>query len=127
VNDQRSVLIVDQSEENREVLRTVLERHGVRILTASRTKEGVSLAKQHRPDVIVLDTEFDSPDLGDFYCENSTNSEDSDSSVIFLGKVRYNTPGKSVSRGNFFAKPYQYGPLIRRIEEILENISRKVA
>ena len=47
MNNQRSVLIVDQSEENREVLRTVLERHGVRIITASRTKEGADLARRH--------------------------------------------------------------------------------
>jgi hypothetical protein len=42
-----------------------------------------------------------------------------------LGKTRRNPPG--ASRGEFFAKPYHYGPLIRRIEEILENIPRKVA
>lgn len=32
---QRSVLVVDRSEETREVLRTALERRGVRILEAS--------------------------------------------------------------------------------------------
>jgi DNA-binding response OmpR family regulator len=125
VDTQRSVLIVDRSEENREVLRTVLERHGVRIFTASRPKEGAFLARHHQPDLIVLDTEYESADLQDFSREDGENKEDESPSVILLGKIRKNS--SPLPHGEFFAKPYHYGPLIRRIEEILENIPRKVA
>jgi DNA-binding response OmpR family regulator len=125
VNNQRSVLIVDQSEENREVLRTVLERRGVRIITASHTKEGVDLARRHHPDVIVLDTENECPNFEIFEREAGGDSKNSPASMILLGKVRRNSSG--ADRGDFFAKPYHYGPLVRRIEEILENIPRKVA
>ena len=59
MNDQRSVLIVDRSEETREVLQTVLERRGVRTLAAGRTETGLDLARQHHPDLIVLDLEID--------------------------------------------------------------------
>jgi hypothetical protein len=97
----------------------------VRTITASRTKEGADLARRHRPDVIVLDTEFDSSDLGIFSGEDGENREYGESSMILLGKARRNAP--EVPRGEFFAKPYHYGPLIRRIEEILDNIPRKVA
>ena len=45
---QRSVLIVDRSEENREVLQTVLERHGVRTLAASEPEKAAELARQNR-------------------------------------------------------------------------------
>ena len=55
----RSVLIVDRSEETREVLKTALERRGVRILAASRAQRGLELARQHQPDLIVLDLEVD--------------------------------------------------------------------
>jgi DNA-binding response OmpR family regulator len=125
VNNQRSVLIVDQSEENREVLRTVLERHGVQIITATRTEEGAVLARRHQPDVIVLDTEYDAAELKVFCGEDGESSEDAKPSVILLGKVRRNPP--QVPQGEFFSKPYHYGPLVRRIEEILDNIPRKVA
>jgi CheY-like chemotaxis protein len=125
VKSQRSVLIVDQSEENREVLRTVLERHGVRTITASRTREGVDLARRHQPDVIVLDTEFEAPELGVFCGKNRVDSEIGRPPMILLGKARRNR--SDIPEGEFFAKPYHYGPLIRRIEEILDNIPRKVA
>jgi DNA-binding response OmpR family regulator len=125
VNDQRSVLIVDQSEENREVLRTVLERHGVHTITASRTIEGADLARRHQPNVIVLDTEYDASELGVFCGEDREDSENNKPSMILLGKFRRNPP--HAPEGEFFAKPYHYGPLIRRIEEILDNVPRKVA
>jgi len=52
------VLIVDGSQENREVLTAALERKGCKILSTSRAKRGLELAQQHRPDVIVLDLEL---------------------------------------------------------------------
>ena len=59
VDGQPSVLIVDRSEETREVLQTVLERRGVRTLAAGRTAAGLDLARRHQPDLIVLDLELD--------------------------------------------------------------------
>ncbi|MGA7701688.1 MAG: response regulator, partial [Thermoguttaceae bacterium] len=59
MNGQRSVLIVDRSEETREVLQTVLERRGVRILAAGRAEKGLELARRHHPDLVVLDLEMD--------------------------------------------------------------------
>jgi hypothetical protein len=102
-----------------------LERHGVQTLTACHAKEGADLARLHHPDVIVLDTEYETSELGVFCSEDGENGAYGGSSVILLGKVRRNPP--KVPQGEFFAKPYHYGPLIRRIEEILDNIPRKVA
>ena len=51
------VLIVDQSPESREVLRTALERQGTEILEACRPRQGLEMVRTHQPDVIVLDLE----------------------------------------------------------------------
>ncbi len=40
MDSQQSVLIVDSSEETREVLQTALERRGLRILSANRARPG---------------------------------------------------------------------------------------
>ena len=50
-----SVLIVDRSDESREVLKTALERRGWQIFEAARAADGLGLARQHRPALIVLD------------------------------------------------------------------------
>ena len=49
------VLIVDDDERNVRLARDVLERDGLRTLSASTAEEGVSLADERQPDLILLD------------------------------------------------------------------------
>ena len=59
LDSRQSVLIIDASEETREVLQTALERRGLRILAADRARRGLELARRHHPDLIVLDLEIE--------------------------------------------------------------------
>ncbi|MCH8177391.1 MAG: hypothetical protein IIC09_04185, partial [Proteobacteria bacterium] len=52
-----SVLIVDPSRDTREVLRIALARQGVEVLEADQRAEGMSIARERHPDVIVVDLE----------------------------------------------------------------------
>jgi CheY-like chemotaxis protein len=120
LDDQQSVLIVDPSEETREVLRTALERRGVRTYSACRAKQGLELARNLHPDLIVLDVELDfDGQSGDSSSENpfADQSRVDHTPLVMLGTVRRSTNG--LPEGEFVAKPYHYGPLIRKIEELL--------
>jgi two-component system cell cycle response regulator DivK len=55
------VLIVDDDERNVRLARDVLERDGLRTLSASTAAEALELAHEHRPDVVLLDLRL--PDL----------------------------------------------------------------
>ena len=129
MNRQRSVLIVDRSEETREVLQTVLERRGVRTLAAGRAEQGLELARRHPPDLVVLDLEMDDMPAENFCgaggspanCGSSdTPAPQYQPQFVLLGSLR--RQGNVLPGGEFVAKPYQYGPLIRKIEELLDNI-----
>jgi DNA-binding response OmpR family regulator len=112
-------LIVDQSEETREVLRTALERPSTRILEASRADRGLELAREHHPDVIVLDLEIDAASLEGLAADYNAESQAHQTPLVLLGsarRVRQNFPD-----GQFVVKPYHYGPLIRKIELLLEG------
>lgn len=113
-----SVLIIDPLEESREVLRTVLERLGVQILAASQPRQGLALAREHRPDVIVLDLECEPPDLAS---ESGCAAEflAGDTPLVLLGSARRHATQRSGVE--FVSKPYHYAPLIRRIEELLAD------
>src|SRR5881275_2376622 len=49
------ILIVDDNEANRRLARDVLEFAGFRTLEAAGGVEGLSLAAEHRPDLILMD------------------------------------------------------------------------
>jgi hypothetical protein len=129
LNGQRSVLIVDQSEETREVLQTVLERRGVRTLAAGGAEKALELARRHHPDLVVLDLEMDNMPTEQFCgagvsptdCRaGETSSPQYQPQFVLLGNLR--RQGNDLPGSEFVAKPYQYGPLIRKIEELLDNI-----
>jgi CheY-like chemotaxis protein len=115
---QRSVLIVDRSEENREVLKTALERRGMRIYAASGPRRGLKLARRHCPDVIVVDLDGSSTPPEELCAPFARQAETYPTRLIFLGGLcrRHRRP----SGGEFVAKPYHYAPLIRRIEQLLQ-------
>jgi hypothetical protein len=131
LNGQCSVLIVDRSEETREVLQTALERRGVRTLAAGRTEAGLELARRHHPELIVLDLDDTpgclpagqalSPAAGE---TQLTASEDAyRPCLVLLGNLRGRR--ELLPEGEFVSKPYHYGPLIRKIEELLASANLK--
>ena len=116
---QPSVLIVDRSEETREVLETALNRRGVQTYTAKHASEGVELSRRHRPNLVVLDLEIDDINLEYAKAPFWANLGDNNVPIILLGNLRRNQP--PIPGSEFVAKPYHFGPLIRRIEEILKR------
>lgn len=125
-NTQR-VLVVDPLDETREVLETVLSRRGVRIASAARREDGIRLAREFHPDVVVLDSEL-APALqgqgeacAESVAEASEQSFESTSpanppALILLGSVRR---GACAGGARYVQKPYLYGRLVHTIEELL--------
>jgi CheY-like chemotaxis protein len=122
---ERSVLIVDGSQENREVLKTALERRGCKILSASRAERGLELAQRHRPDVIVLDLELSTSSPEELCAPFARETETAAPRLVVLGSMRTHEVG--VPGGEFVAKPYHYAPLIRKIEELLDAAGHSCA
>jgi DNA-binding response OmpR family regulator len=112
---QRSVLIVDESDESREVLRTALTRLGTRIYEASQAAEGLELARTCRPDLIVLDLELHDGDSD--WGEFEAAARQHRTPLVIIGSARRD--GARVPGGQFIEKPYHYAPLVRRIEDLL--------
>jgi CheY-like chemotaxis protein len=116
----RSVVIVDQSDENREVLRTALAHRGVETFEASEAGQGLELVRQHHPGVIVLDLEAVQPGKKTSASDYDAEAKGSHTSLVVLGSAKRSDPNFPTRQ--FVAKPYHYGPLIRKIEELLGQI-----
>jgi len=116
LDGRRNVLIVDPSDETRVVLQTALERRGMQTMAASHAKQGLALARQHHPDLIVLDLEIDPSGPDEVAAPFAEQSRIDHAALVLLGSVRRRQP---LSPGEYVTKPYHYAPLIRKIEEIL--------
>ena len=111
------ILIVDSSAESRDILSTLLRRQGAETLEASRTSRAKALVEQESPDLIVLDLESLPETSNQETIELDSSASRSAIPIVVLGTVKRQF--RPVSEGHFVSKPYHYGPLIRRIEDLL--------
>lgn len=113
------VLIVDQSAESREVLAALLARKGTAAIEASRASEALALAEQLHPQLIVLDADSDSTADRQATRDLTAAARRTNTPIVLLGKIT----GAQVAMdpSELLAKPYHYGNLIRRIEDVLEQ------
>lgn len=54
----RTVLIVEDNELNMKLFHDLLQFRGFNVLQAGNAEKGVELARQHRPDLIVMDVQL---------------------------------------------------------------------
>lgn len=112
------VLIVDESADSREVLATLLARHGVATIEARRPGQAIQLANLHQIDLIVFDADSDPTEKGTGADDLTAAADRSGTPIVVLGTVsraKYSAP-----TGQFLAKPYHYRQLIHKIEGLLD-------
>lgn len=114
----KRVLLVDKSDDSRDVIRTVLERRGVEIYEAPSARTGLELLREHRPDVVVLDLEADAAEDAQVRAAYDSELASNSAEMVILGNLRQDQlpTGKHVVR-----KPYHYGPLIQKIEQLVQQ------
>jgi two-component system cell cycle response regulator DivK len=61
VTEQALILIVEDNEKNMKLARDVLQFNGFRTLEAVTAGQGLTLAAEHRPDLILMDIQL--PDM----------------------------------------------------------------
>jgi CheY-like chemotaxis protein len=121
---RKSVLIVDQSLDSREVLRAVFELRGWNILEADGASEGLEMAEQFHPDVILLDTDTHQADDAAMQASYEDASRRNQASLVVIGQARC---AAHAGRQRVVAKPYHYAPLIRTIDELAASVLAKAS
>ena len=111
------VLIVDRSEDCREVLRTLLAARGIATIETCEARQGLALLNRHRPSVVVLDLDAEAADDELVRQQFADESQENDSVLVVLGRVRRTFP--ALPNGRVISKPYHFAPLIRTIEQLL--------
>jgi two-component system response regulator (stage 0 sporulation protein F) len=76
------VLIIEDMQEIREMLAVFLSKKGFTALSAALGEEGVSLTRQHKPDIVLIDIRL--PDLNGIEVLKKIREFDKDIKIVML-------------------------------------------
>jgi CheY-like chemotaxis protein len=54
----RKILVVEDNDRNRELVKDILDIYGYHVLEARDGAEGVAMAKEHKPDLVIMDIQM---------------------------------------------------------------------
>src|SRR5690606_23742730 len=121
--DAASILIVDDSPENRLLLSSQLEMAGYEILQAEDEYEGIEIARRDRPDLILLDVMM--PGINGFaVCRQLKAGETTRGIPIImvtaLRDVQYRIEGIEAGADEFLSRPHHREELLLRVKALLQ-------
>lgn len=119
--DAQTVLVVDDDEDIRTVLRTLLERAGLTVISASAAKGGLRMLFDRRPDAVVLDLGL--PDLDGV--EVIGRIRDVSDVPLLVLTARHTEPEKVRCLGagadDYVTKPFGNAELLARVKALLRR------
>ena len=118
----KTILLVDDHGDSRYVYSTVLRHSGYRVVEAKDGGEGVQLAQQHKPDVVVMDLQLP---FMDGYQATEVLKADPETAHIPVVAVSVHSRdvdqarAQAVGCDSFLAKPCEPTRLVQEIRRVL--------
>lgn len=119
-----TVLVVDDNAENRLLLSSQLGMEGYRIIQASGGVDGIAMAQQHNPDIILLDVMM--PDMNGFEVCKRLKQPDSNTYLIpvimvtALRETQYRIEGIEAGADEFLSRPHVREELLVRVRTLIQ-------
>ena len=121
---EKTALIIDDDRTLLLTLKELLSQNGYNAFLAKKGTEGLILAKEKHPDVILLDRQMPEADGNHILIELKTDQATQHIPVIMLtGDNRIGDISSSLELGasDYVVKPFDLDNLIMRIETALKN------
>ena len=118
----KRILIVEDNEMNRDVLSRRLRRQGYEVLIATAGLEGLRVASDARPDLILMDLGM--PDIDGWECTKRLKAEAVTSAIPVIALTAHAMTGdrqKALDAGcdDFDTKPIDFPGLLERMNRLL--------
>ena len=125
--EKKLVLLVDDEPEILDLYSVVLEREGVDVITAPNGRVGVEMAKERKPDLILLDLKMPVMDGVEAFNALKEDPETKDLKVIFLtafGDPKHEIDidvkfAKEIGAANFLRKGMELGEFLKELRQYL--------
>jgi twitching motility two-component system response regulator PilH len=117
------ILVVDDSPTETHVLKAMLERHGYQVSVAKTGEEGIKLAQQESPDVILMDIVM--PGVNGFQATRKLSKDPATSSIpiVMISTKDQDTDriwAKRQGAKDYITKPVTEDELLSKIKAAME-------
>jgi chemosensory pili system protein ChpA (sensor histidine kinase/response regulator) len=127
--DKRTfALVVDDSITVRRVTQRLLERNGMRVMTAKDGVDALSILQEHLPDVVLLDIEMPRMDGYELASHIRADARMADIPIVMItSRVGEKHRARAIEIGvnDYLGKPYQENQLLDAIEPLVRARRRK--
>jgi CheY-like chemotaxis protein len=111
-----TVLVIDDDEDIREMVRFILEGRGYAVDTAANGREGLEAVAAQRPDVILLDMKMPVMDGAAFVAELDRSDGTPPPIVVLSAADDVRKRAGDVGAAGWLAKPFDLEDLTRAVE-----------
>ena len=121
----KRILVVEDQEDNRRILRDLLTSKGYEIIEAADGEEGVAMAGEHIPDLILMDIQL--PGLDGYEATRRIKSNADLAGIPIIAVTSYalsgdETKAKEAGCDDYISKPYSPRVLLSKVHENLGDL-----
>ena len=118
----KRILVVEDTEDNRRILRDLLTRAGFELIEAADGESGVSMATVHRPDLILMDIQL--PVFDGYEATRRIKANPETKHIPIIAVTSYALSGdesKAMAAGcnGYVAKPFSPRKILAMVQEFL--------
>ncbi len=119
-----TVLLIEDNEANRYLARFLLEKHGIRVVQAMNGAEGVAMALENPPDLILMDIEM--PEMDGYEAARRLRADPATARVPVMAFTSYAHPSdreRALAEGfaDYLEKPFEIDDFLRRVLRLLPS------
>ena len=120
----KTILVVDDTENLRTLVKSYLSQEGFRVLTAADGREALFLARDEKPDLILLDLMM--PEMGGYEFMRVYGREADTPVILLTAKVEENDKvlGLELGADDYVTKPFSMRELTARIRAVLRRAGK---
>ena len=118
----KKILVVEDTEDNRQILRDLLGMAGYDMIEAHDGAEGVAKATEHRPDLILMDIQM--PVMDGYEATRQIKANPDLKAIPIVAVTSYALSGdeqktRDAGCDAYIAKPYSPRQMLAKVKEIL--------
>ena len=120
-----TILVVDDKRELRSLVQAYLEEEGFRVVVASDGREALFVARNERPDLVILDLMM--PELGGYDFMRIHSKEADTPTIILTARMDENDKvlGLELGADDYVTKPFSLRELTARVRALLRRATKQ--